>query len=217
MTNCVIPTTIVDDFYDDPINVRKSALKQTFNKDSKNTWPGTRSPELHIIDNLLFQHTINKFLSLYYDFNTTKVAWKATANFQLVDKSYDHGWIHTDEHSLVTGIIYLNDYNLPETGTTIYQAKSVGTRIVNSVEKEQYIKNPTNKDLLKYRDENNNQFEESVVIKNKFNRLVAFDSHLFHAANDFSILDDVERLTLVFFITKLEVNNYPIVKMRRFI
>ena len=71
------------------------------------------------------------------------------------------------------------------------------------------------KELDHFRKENNEQFIESIVVKNKFNRLIAFDSHLYHSAEGIDDDDTHDRLTLVFFIEKLNVDEYPLQRLRR--
>lgn len=215
MKNFVSPVTVVDDFFDNPQWVRDFALQQEFKPDPNNVWPGKRTELLERINKPLFDHTINRFLSLFYDFKVTDVNWHATASFQLVDQRYDHGWVHRDME-LITGIIYLNENTVINSGTTIYESKVEGTRLLNQTEKMKSFSQPDNaKDFENYRKENNNQFTESVVVKNKFNRLVSFDSHLYHAGNDYFGDKDTGRLTLVFFIDRLTAKEYPLQRLKK--
>ena len=137
--------------------------------------------------------------------------------FQKSNKHFGKGWVHADVDFLITGIIYLNPIESLNSGTSIYQAKRTGAEPIHSDIKQDFYKGKIeNCDVA--RDENNNQFEETVVVKNKFNRLVLFDSHLFHSANEFVGNDaDSERLTLVFFINKLFIHQYPIQRMKRLV
>lgn len=226
-TNYCIPTSVVDDFFDNPEWVRSWALSLDYEKNSKGAWPGKRSKSLHEIDPKFFEFVINRFMSLYYyngvDLRSAdpsfRFSWVARAYFQSVDSSYGEGWIHRDQNSLITGIIYLNqDYNL-DAGTTIYTRKT-GFDIVNQETKQGLFKQEISyEQAIADLKENQNQFEESVVLKNKFNRLVAFDSGLYHAASSFIDKEqqqDGERLTLVFFIDILNAKKYPIYRMKTF-
>ena len=211
----MFPTTIVDNFFDDPMMVRKFALEQEFLPDPTYKWPGLRTNFLHNIDPKFFGNTMRQFLTLFYP-PDVECAWAATAQFQLVPKEYDQGWVHLDG-ALVTGIVYLNDEDIPNSGTTIYKPKTPGTGLIHGDKIEESFKHPDRtSEFEKYREENNNQFEESVVVKNRFNRLLAFDSHLYHAANDFkNNTNTSDRLTLVFFINKLVVDHYPLQRSKR--
>ena len=215
MNNYMFPTTIVDNFFDDPTLIRNFALAQEFFPDPDHKWPGLRTDFLHILDPKFFGNTMQQFLLLFYPAGS-ECSFSASAQFQLVPKEYDQGWVHLDG-ALVTGIIYLNDEHIPNSGTTIYRPKYPGTGLIHGDKIEESFKNPDRTaDFEKFRKENNDQFEESIVVKNKFNRLVAFDSHLYHAAGDFKTGEsDTSRLTLVFFINKLVVDHYPIQRIKR--
>jgi hypothetical protein len=73
----------------------------------------------------------------------------------------------------------------------------------------------TIEDAKKYKEEHNAQYEETIRVSNVYNRLVSFDSHLHHAAQDFFGEGEDSRLTLVFFVNKLLVNNTPISRVHR--
>jgi hypothetical protein len=197
--NYTIPTTVLDNFFDDPLEVRRFALEQEFLPDINQSYPGKRSRPLHEISTPLFKHTINRFNSIFYVLNDID-GWQATAYFQLIDNT-SAPWVHRDLQT-ISGIIYLNDNSDPATGTTIYKPKTTGLFGLDVTDKQIL---PEDARLA-----NNSQFEESVVVKNKFNRLVAFDSKEFHAASSFDEIDEDQRLTLVFFIERLNVRHYPI-------
>jgi hypothetical protein len=198
--NYTIPTTILDNFFDDPLDVRKFALAQEYTHDPYHSYPGKRSLPLHKINPHLFNHTIDRFNSIFYLLGEIE-GWQATAYFQMIDSNSTAPWVHRDLQT-ISGIIYLNDTPAPNTGTTIYKPKSTGLFGIDV----------TGKQLLteELRLENNNQFDESIIVKNKFNRLIAFDSKEFHSASAFSENEKDPRLTLVFFIERLSVKHYPI-------
>jgi len=214
--NQFIPTTVVDDFFDNPDYIRDYALSLEYTRDPEYMWPGKRTSQLCDLDPNLFEFVINRALSVYHKPGLDYTEWQAKCYFQLVDKSYGNGWIHVDD-ALITGIVYLNKDCNPNAGTTIYERKT-GDSLLNSDKKQQFFKGEIDLETEKsYRKENNDQFEESVTIKNKFNRLVMFDSALYHGANDFadnSNQQNGDRLTLVFFVEKLDVHLHPIVRMK---
>jgi Family of unknown function (DUF6445) len=212
--NYVIPTTVVDDFFDDPYLVTEFAKKQSYAKDLHNQWPGERSESVHKLNPDFFANTINKFLRIFYP-EDAKIDWSGFGFFQRISNVYDQGWVHVDG-TLVTGIIYLNEDNNPQSGTTIYQSKVLGDRMLHVDKRTETIKTPElSSEYKSYREENANQFEESIVLKNKFNRLVAFDSHLYHAGNDFTNNDQSNRLTLVFFLDKIHTDSFPLQRIKR--
>ena len=215
--NTIIPTTILDGFFDDPHWVRKFALDQEYHTDPKFKWPGKRSTSLPDINPHLFYHTINKFLAIFYEEDQIE-EWAGTACFQIVDGRYDQGWVHKDS-DLISGVIYLNPNPPKKTGTMLYDPKVPGAQSVHTEEKMQFIADPENNLEMcrETRFTNNNQFETSVGVANAFNRLVAYDSHNFHSAMDFfgeKDDDSTSRLSLVFYISKLVVKKNPIHRMR---
>ena len=46
MMSYLIPTTIVDNFFEDPMKVRDYALSQDFFSDTERSWPGKRTSPL---------------------------------------------------------------------------------------------------------------------------------------------------------------------------
>lgn len=202
--NYTIPTTVLDNFFDNPYEVRKFALEQEYFTDPNHTYPGKRTRELHEINRPLFLHTIDRFNSLFYRSGEVQ-SWAARVQFQLIDDSYNSGWVHRD-NEMISGIIYLTPDADPNSGTTIYKPKFTGASELICPQK--YMQPEES------RTANNDQFEEAIVVKNYFNRLLAFDSREFHAANDYFGKDDTtSRLTLVFFIEKLNTRHLPIQRL----
>jgi hypothetical protein len=218
--NIIIPTTIVDNFFDNPDKVRQWAIQQSFRPDELGRWPGLRSKQISELDNLFFDSVVRKSLSLFFDLQQEiDISWVASMGFQIVHKNYDSGWVHSDVSvSQITGIVYLNkDTNLAG-GTSIMRKKENILSLdlsFNKFKEESYLKKRTIQEVEEYREKHNNQFEETINISNVYNRLVLFDSHLYHKAQSFFGEDDDARLTLVFFISKLLVNNSPISRLHR--
>lgn len=211
MNNLIIPTTIVDGFFSDPDAVRDFALKQDYVLDPNHHYPGKRSKLLHELNPDLFHYIHNRFFSLFYPNASTPYSYVATTMFQMIDSKYKEGWIHCDSQ-MITLLIYLNKDPNREGGTTIYSQKDEGKITINDDKKQALFKGTIDENEgAKYRTENNNRFVEEIVVKNRYNRLLAFDSHLPHGANEYT--NDETRLTLISFITKLDVKNYPIHSM----
>jgi|APGre2960657444_1045066.scaffolds.fasta_scaffold06881_2 hypothetical protein len=199
--NYSIPTTIVDNFFNDPIEVREFALKQEFTSDPTNNYPGKRTESVAKLNLALYQHVLDRFHSVFYSSLSEIEECNASMTFQLIDKTFKSGWVHRDS-TIFSGLIYLNPLPNPEGGTTIYKPLYTGTTEM-SLEGNQ---SRSEEDKLK----NNSNFAESIVIKNQFNRLIAFDSRQFHAAiNFFGDTDQTSRLTLVFFIERLITDKLP--------
>ena len=99
---------IIDDFYNNPHDVREFALKQTYKPDEGNHWPGERTSELADIDKNFWRHFTQRALSLFYNFDNEEVEWTINSAFQKVSSNYSGGWVHTDKPDILTGIVYLN-------------------------------------------------------------------------------------------------------------
>jgi len=211
--NYYVPATIIDDFFEDPMAVREFALQQEYHNESGGRWPGKRSGLLHEINPELFKLVVDKVIRIYYP-NEELFQHFTTMSFQLIDKSFGEGWVHCDIDSLVTGIIYLNPNNTQSSGTSLYTAKTPGARPIHLETKENFYKGSVaNADAERI--ESNSQFEETVTVKNKFNRLFLFDSHIYHAAHEYTGDSlETDRLTLVFFINRLAINKYPLERVR---
>ena len=141
--------------------------------------------------------------------------WNASLHFQKINSSYQEGWVHCDE-ALLTGIVYLNEKSNPNGGTTIYKPKNLSYNEKNRDKKHSFYKGLlSDEDGIKFRNEHNEQFNESIIVKNEYNRLICFDGFLPHGANDYTNINNEERLTLVFFIHQLYIDDakYPLTRM----
>lgn len=214
-----IPVTIFDNFFDDPNKVRTWALQQEYLPDPGGRWPGLRTKSIYELNESFFHVTCRKFFSQFYNLREEEIQWKVSMNFQIVGKGYDSGWIHSDENvSQITGIIYLTPNSNLNGGTSIYRenANLIQHAHRNTEYKENsYLNKMSIEEAKKYKEEHNSQFEETIRVSNVYNRLIAFDSHLHHAAQDFFGEGQDSRLTLVFFVNKLFVNNSPVGRVRR--
>jgi len=218
----IIPLTVLDNFLDDPDKIRAWALQQEYLPAEDGRWPGLRSKPIHELNTPFFDLVCRKFFSQFYDVqNMKELSWEVFMYFQMVPKDYDSGWIHSDEeYAQITGIIYLSPNANLNGGTSIYRNKSnlVQPVSVNTdFKKDSYLKKIPLQEVKKYKEEQNSQFEETIRISNVYNRLISFDSHMIHAAQDFFGEGGESRLTLVFFVNKLFVNNTPIGRVRRLI
>lgn len=215
-----IPVTVLDNFFDEPDKVRTWALQQEYFPDPDGRWPGLRSKQIYELDEPFFQNTCRKFFSQFYDVQENKeIQWVVSMNFQIVHEGYDSGWIHSDEEvSQITGIIYLTPNSNLNGGTSIYRQKANLLQHVHrysNCKEESYLNKISIEDVKKFKEEHNAQYEETIRVSNVYNRLISFDSHLHHAAQDFFGEGQDSRLTLVFFVNKLFVNNSPVGRVRR--
>lgn len=215
------PVTIIDNFYENPEIVRDFALSQKFYPSAGN-YPGMRTDLISNINKNFFDTFCTKVISLFYDLDHTRLEWNVETTFQKIgrlsenkDSKFNEGWIHYDP-GIFSGIIYLSE-------------ESVGTNIYYPINPEDTYHDQKQRDIF-YSDEeiseeeyskgiieNNSKFKESIKIDGKFNRLVLFESGVWHGVPSFYCKGN-ERLTQVFFFTNLNVvgnqANYPIVRSK---
>jgi len=213
------PTICIDNFYSDPDIIRDFALKQEFHKSLTGGWPGTRTYPIHQLDQDFFKYFTSKFFAVFYDFKQEdEIQWKVQSYFQLIppfsgekESALNKGWIHRDA-GLAAGLIYLTPNPNPDSGTSLHYPKKniLPTLLDNEYRTKLY--NRETVDVTEYEKlltDHNSKFEESVVFKNKYNRLISYDSSIFHSANSF-YTDNEPRLIQVFFIENMSVDFLPL-------
>lgn len=216
------PVTIVDNFFEFPDGVREFALQQDFFKTENGRWPGSRSKLLSDISPELFDVFCKKLFGIFYNFNKTTVNWVVEATFQKVspfsknqNDLFNAGWIHSDDESIFSGIVYLNKDFPAETGTSIYNPVISKDNLNFSIKEKCafYLgQNISDEEYLNALEKNNNQFKESIRVSNVFNRMVIFEGGEYHGVPSFYSGKDEDRLTLVFFVQELDIkkDTYPI-------
>ena len=194
------PTTIVDGFFDDPDAIRSLAFTLDCRTSPNNNWPGIRSHNLYEVANPVYNTLINRILRLFYC-TTTKYGYSAKSFFQFVNNNYKEGWIHRDDGAILSAIIYLTPDSLSV--TSIFKKKDIMYEDCSSkILKEDAYKNNT--DNLTALVDHNSHYEEVINVKGLYNRLVLFDSRLYHGAHKFhGTTKDTSRLTLITFIENI--------------
>lgn len=199
------PIICVDDFYDDPDFIRNFALKQEYATDPTGKWPGKRTAQLDRLNKNMFDRFCKKILSLMYE-NVNAVQADISTGFQIIEP-YDsvetspknRGWIHTDENCVFAGIVYLNPNPNPNTGTSMYSLSNPEFKHEDLNTKTDFFKNGKDSNYDTSMMRHCSAFTETVKINNVYNRLVAFDSSIYHGANSFYTTNE-PRLTQVFFV-----------------
>lgn len=209
----IIPVSIVDNFFENPHEIRKFALAQEYFPHPNGVWPGGRTKYLHELCPDLFNGFVKQVLRTFYP--------KEGANcfcslmFQKIPKNLGHGWIHADTSTL-TAMVYLNEKENLGAGTSIYRPKKnilFPTLIHTERKKSLYQGKESLESVAPYEKMNNDQFEETVKISAVFNRMVAFDSMMWHGAQDLEVGENDERLILIGFFSNLDANG-PIRRSR---
>lgn len=197
----LIPTLVFDNFFKNPNLITEYAYGLEYKKASGGEWPGGRTKPLHEINEELFLEIGTKILKLLWPSSYENIQYQARCYFQKISKEYiNEGWIHRDP-TVLTAIIYLSKHE--KCGTSIFEQKTVNLFKNSNIKKDVYVNKKFNKEE-KYLKENNSNFEETISIKSRYNRIIIFDSQQIHAAQKFREKDvEEDRLTLVMFFSKI--------------
>jgi len=204
MRNLYIPTTVVDGFLDNPDTFRKFALDQEFYIDEKGRFPGSRTSLLSTISPVVFDQVCQKILALFFT-NEQAYSYTIESSFQLVNKNYNTGWVHKDP-MIITAMLYLTPGSY--SGTSLYLKKNISYNDSNYLN-DKVVSYKLGSDDIKACNLHNQNYEEVMNVKGLYNRLLVFDSNMYHAAHDFfgSSKED-SRLTLVSFVHRLTGDYY---------
>ena len=195
----LLPTIIVDDFFELPQLVRAYALSLEYYKGDRGTWPGLRSNMIQELDEDLFNTVENKLLDAVGVFKSFS---KSDMTFQIISEHYGSGWVHDDnpEHDLA-GVIYLNDVTVQGSGTVIYdQQLDVNMQKYTEIFRQDVNSEEKNIDFEKHRQEQKSHFRPNITAESRMNRCIMFDPRQWHSAEGFFGKDKTDsRMTLVFF------------------
>ena len=224
----LFPVLIVDDFLENPDKIREIALAmEYYPNDGKS--PGKRTKSLNEINAKLHSYFANKIFSAYFDFNSCDLEWIINISFQLTypydeerDSPFNNGWIHTDEPKPLAGVLYLTPEADINSGTCIFKIKNRELEQSLSASNQEskfdlYKKNIKSEGYKRNINNFNDNFVETITVKNLYNRLIAFDGNNWHSAQNLHS-GDLPRLTLVFFVESLKsTSEPPITRINHFV
>ena len=202
----LFPTLVVDDFLEDPDYVLCLATNAEYNDPGHTNYPGVASKKkIHELDQELFDIILQNIFGYYWDLNNP-VKFRVDMEFQKIEKN-GQGIIHLDTTygALAAGVIYLNQDIERDTGTSFYKLLDPDYKI-----KEEFL-DPVARyhageilhghELDSICEKHYNKFEETMRVQNQYNRLVTYDSNVWHTATSYG---NQTRYTLRFFINELE-------------
>jgi hypothetical protein len=175
---------VIDDFYNNPDEVRNFALSQEF--DVTGNWPGSRTKTFI---NESTKETIQKILQ---DVSGNVTDWQAndgyTGSFQLTT-SMDRSWIHADSYNTWAGVLYLTPDAPLSGGTGIFRYKKTGSMMEDGTDLSGVTQDMTKWELVDR-------------VGNIYNRLVLYRGNNYHMSLDYFGKDKEDgRLFQLFFIT----------------
>jgi len=159
---------VVDNFYENVDTIRKFALSQNFNY-HPDYHKGKRTDNVFLFEGLKesFENILNCKIHNWTQYGVNGCFQYCVGGDQLV--------YHVDKQEYA-GIIFLTPDAPPESGTSFYRSKNTKKMKLQENDFELVFKNgfldPT-------------EFEVVDVVGNVYNRLVLFDSQMFHAASTY--------------------------------
>ena len=123
----VFPTSIFDNFYDDPDSVREYALSLEY-KNWRGIYPGLRSKPLPEINKGFWQRSYHKVLSMFGDYyHTDDRNYTVESCFQKISRfssdpedPINVGYIHNDDPADLAAVVYLDKDPFINNGTSLY-------------------------------------------------------------------------------------------------
>ena len=220
------PLYYTTNFFDNPDEIRQWAMSLSYDK-TNGRYPGARTKVLHEIDINFFHFVHLKIMSLVYGKESEYVSWKAQSCFQLIkyeDIKEDNsaGWVHTDNSSALTSIIYLTP-GKTNTGTNLYKPKKTGfqpdkdetfLKLIGDEKLNYYKSGMASENYRKKQLDFNNNFQKLVTVNSEYNSILCFDGGYYHNA-EWDLKPGEERLTFITFFNKITAPSYPIPEMRR--
>jgi len=209
---------VKNNFFSNPEKVISLFNNQEFY--SAENYPGKRT------DNLLESkdNEVRQF-ALYFVEKLAKEIFIGIHKFMIdvrfhINSVYENdqanqGWIHADDTDLA-GVIYLTPSEVDfSSGTSIFLKNTQESFAVNDYKSRQEF-NSTEKITDEYLNDlhnNHTMFTESIRVGNLYNRLIAYDSKLFHRPNQYKLLSGNSRQTIVFFIKNYSIEHLHKIKL----
>lgn len=188
--NIAVNLLIIDNFYENPFEVREFALGKHSEFISHKYHPGIRTSSYATPRHKeMFNDILEPFCGKIVGFNLNKEKNNSNGAFQLnTAKIGERSWIHHDNGDTNwAGIIYLTPNAPLSGGTGFYKLKG-----------GDFIESNNNIDKNGY---DNTKWEVVSTVGNIFNRLVLFRSNQFHMSLDYFGDDfDNGRLIQLFFL-----------------
>lgn len=189
---------VIDNFYNNPLEVRNHILEQEFKV--RGNYPGQRTVSYASIElRNIIQKWIYPFGGKITMFPLEKNETNYNGSFQYTT-SRDRSWFHVDSWNNWAGVLYMTPNAPLNSGTALYRFKD-GTRF----DYEQKMRE--NKELIENATTDFTKWEIVDKIGNVFNRLVLFNANHFHSSmNYFGHNKETGRLFQVFFFSTEKQN-----------
>jgi hypothetical protein len=216
------PVTVINDFYENPDDIRSYALAQKFSychelKDLSYVFPGSRTIEIRELSMSLYEKMCKKLISVFHIADYDVMRWQINTSFQIVEAEYGNGLIHQDANTVFAGVLYLTPNAPLNSGTSLFKKNDTYDDDVywkTIKENDVHFKNKAPIDFSYH-----SMFDEVVRVNNVYNSLILFEGDIHHSANQFfGTTKQNSRLAQVFFITRIDANkesSFPIKRMKQ--
>lgn len=188
---------VIDNFYKNPYETRNYILTQDFS--IKGNYPGLRTSSFanEELKNVLQKYVEpfgGKIIHFLIPNETSNNSEIYNGSFQLAT-SRDKSWVHIDGYNNWAGVLYLTPDAPVTSGTAFYRFHD-GTTCERDMN---ILKNKVQTDMYS---QDLTKWTKVDTIGNVFNRLILFNSKLFHMSMDyFGVNKDDCRLFQVFFFS----------------
>jgi hypothetical protein len=196
---------IVDDFLDDPYEMRLNALNANYPEPTDHTYPGKNSDKSYFTEEML-----EKIQNRWGDY-LIPAEGSSCGYFRIsLERDTFEQNIHIDPGWDVGGVLYLNTPNQcrPESGTHFYYHNRLGIERAPATQEEGKFLGFTSYEEIRKNVIYGDGLDKSLWTRYasspmKYNRLVLFDPLLWHSHGDnFGDSLDNGRLVMLFFFTK---------------
>jgi len=224
------PLTVVDNFFDNPDEIRDYSNKCDWYRSDKII--GHRTNELGTDEKHkeFFHFMGHKIMCLLQPYEPTRVTYRANLFFQkqMAGKSYLDGWVHKD-NAEISALIYLNKNDTY--GTNVYKRKTQWASGVATLEgapgenlKHRGFNSIGNEDFdeqkfFEEKQKHNSHFKPVTSVSGVYNRILLMDSCEYHALQTPTPEEDKEeRLILMMWFYDIHMNGIKdgVTESRRF-
>lgn len=203
-----------NNFFKNPTRVLEFANSLDFSF-KNSAFPGVRTENLALSADPLCKEFAQFFArKLVNEVYTNIIDLDIDIRFHKYPDAYDdpelnNGWIHQDDNELLAGLVYFNEQlDNFDAGTSFYSA--TGDISYPGQLRLDFNEDSSKTNIEEYKNKlknHNGQFKENIKIGNLYNRLITYDSKVYHKPNTFDTRDGKNRIILIFVVSNYSYKN----------
>jgi Family of unknown function (DUF6445) len=214
------PVTVVENFYENPDEIRAFALKQSFQYCHEQAnidyvYPGCRTQDLIKLNSKLYEKICKKLVSVFHNAEHDYMRWVISTSFQSVGEIYKQGVIHCDDNTVFAAVLYLTPNAPLNAGTSLFKPNaSFNANAYQQALNDNDVRFKAGEIIM--RTDYHSMFDEIVRVNNVYNTLILYEGQMHHAANHF-FGNDLEnsRLAQVFFVSRVDAQKHSSFPLHR--